>query len=73
MQSRWGSFAESVANIAIGFAISLAAQVIIFPMFGLYASHRDHLLIGLCFTVVSLARSYMLRRLFNSMHARSRQ
>ena len=72
MQTRWGSFIEATANIVIGFIIAIAAQVIIFPMFGIYASAQDHILIGLCFTAVSLARSYLLRRFFNAIQCFNR-
>lgn len=41
------------------------AQAAVFPLFGLHASAGQHLAIGAIFTVVSLARSYALRRLFN--------
>ena len=69
MQSRRHSALESVANVAIGYVVAIAAQIVIFPWFGIYASASDHLLIGLAFTAVSLARSYALRRLFNRWHA----
>ena len=65
MQSRRHSAIEAVANVAIGYAVAIAAQIVIFPWFGIHASTSDHLLIGLAFTVVSLIRSYALRRLFN--------
>jgi len=67
MQSRWGSFIEATVNIVIGYVTAIAAQIVIFPMFGLYASHTQHLLIGLCFTAVSLVRSYLVRRFFNKI------
>lgn len=59
------SAAEAAANIAIGYAVAVAAQVVIFPLFDLHADMGDHLLIGALFTAVSLVRSYALRRLFN--------
>lgn len=68
-QPRHHSLIEAAANVAIGYAIAIAAQIVIFPLFGIYASTSDHLLIGLAFTVVSLARSYALRRLFNRWRA----
>lgn len=67
-QTRTHSAIEAVTNIAIGYAVAIAAQIVIFPLFGIHASARDHLLIGLAFTVVSLVRSYALRRLFNRWH-----
>lgn len=67
MQTRWGSFVEATVNIVIGYITAIAAQIVIFPMFGLYASTRDHLLIGFCFTAVSIVRLYLVRRLFNKI------
>lgn len=67
MQSRKGSAIEAVSNVAIGYLVALAAQAAIFPMFGLHASASEHMAIGGLFTIVSLVRSYLLRRLFNRM------
>jgi hypothetical protein len=64
-QSRRSSLFESLFNIAIGYTVAVAAQALIFPLFGLYPPLVDNLLIGACFTVVSLVRSYLIRRLFN--------
>lgn len=60
---------EAAANVAIGYGVAVAAQVAVFPWFGLHASLSDNLLIGAVFTVVSLVRSYFLRRLFNYLHS----
>ena len=68
-QSRLGSFMEACANVAIGYVVAIAAQAAIFPLFGIYAPMSDHLLIGAFFTVVSLVRSYLLRRAFNALKA----
>ncbi len=66
MQTRIMSLVESVANIIVGFAVAVITQLLVFPLFGLAASLSDNLIIGLIFTVVSLCRSYALRRLFNA-------
>lgn len=67
-QSRLHSAIESVANVAVGYGVAVATQIAVFPLFGLHASMSDNLLIGAIFTVVSLARSYTLRRVFNRWH-----
>lgn len=64
-QSRKHSAFEAIANVLIGYGVSLVAQIIIFPLFGVRASLAQNIGIGLAFTVVSLVRSYGLRRLFN--------
>ena len=68
-QTRKMSAIESVANVAVGYGIAVATQVAVFPLFGLHASLADNLAIGAVFTVVSLARSYVLRRVFNRIRA----
>lgn len=69
-QSRRHSALESVANIAIGYVVAIAAQTAIFPLFGIHIRFGDDLAIGAAFTVVSLIRSYILRRTFNAWHSK---
>lgn len=69
-QSRAGSVAESMANVAIGYGISCAANVVVLPLFGYHVTAGDALGIGLIFTLISLARSYVLRRVFNQFTTR---
>jgi hypothetical protein len=61
------SMLEAVANVAVGYGIAVATQAVVFPLFGLQASLSDNLFIGGVFTVVSIARSYCLRRLFEAL------
>ena len=71
-QTRLGSLIEALFNIVVGFSINFAANLWLIPMFvtgndGLPA-HVDMLAnwwMGCAFTVISLIRSYSLRRLFN--------
>ena len=65
MQSRMMSAVEASANVAIGYLVSVAANLLILPLFGYDVSVADSFAIGLAFTVVSLVRSYALRRAFN--------
>lgn len=65
MQSRLHSAIESTANVVVGYLVALLSQISIFPWFGIAVSLTDNLLIGAWFTVISLARSYVLRRWFN--------
>jgi hypothetical protein len=71
MQSRWMSLLEAVTNIAVGFGVAVLTQVLVFPLFGLSVSLGENLGIGAVFTVVSLIRSFALRRAFNALVARS--
>ncbi len=70
MQSRRWSLLESIANVLVGYGIAVATQIVVFPWFGLHASTSENLGIGAVFTVVSLVRSYALRRVFNALHLR---
>ncbi len=67
MQSRTMSLIEALANVLVGYGVAVTTQTVVFPLFGLHASLDQNLAIGLIFTVVSLVRSYMLRRLFNHL------
>ena len=63
-QSRFMSLAEAVTNVAVGYGLAVVTQIIVFPWFGLEAELGEHMAIGMAFVGVSLARSYLLRRLF---------
>lgn len=69
-QSRLMSAVESGVNVAVGFGIAVATQAVVFPIFGLHASTSEHLAIGAVFTVVSVIRSYCLRRVFEAIRVR---
>lgn len=67
-QTKTGSFAEAWANIAIGFGINFAANMLILPLFGFHGlTLGKNFIIGLLYTVISLLRSYVLRRWFNGL------
>jgi len=66
-QTKTGSLIEAAANIAVGFAINWCANMLVLPMFGLKVSAGTAFHIGLVFTVISLVRSYVLRRWFNGL------
>jgi len=68
MQTRFQSFIESLANIAIGYGVALGAQLLVFPLFSINIPMSSNIAIGIIFTLVSLVRSYALRRFFNWLH-----
>ena len=72
-QSRLASFVEAWANIAVGFGINFAANLVVLPWFGFAVTAGDAFGIGLVFTAISLARSYVLRRWFNGLWWGNRQ
>lgn len=65
MQTKRQSFIESLTNVAVGYSISLLSLFIIFPLLGIESSTPKNLLITLYFTLLSIVRSYVLRRFFN--------
>jgi len=62
-----GSIVEAWANIAVGFSINYCANLLIFPLFGMHISPGNNFLMGMMYTMISLARSYVLRRWFNGL------
>jgi hypothetical protein len=65
MKQSWiMSMAEAAANVVVGYVLAIATQIVMFPWFGIETGLAEHLTIGLAFVGVSLARGYLLRRLF---------
>lgn len=65
-QTRLGSFIEACINVAIGFSINFVANLLILPLIGFHISVSQNLFIGVLYTVISVCRSYVIRRWFNS-------
>jgi hypothetical protein len=68
-QSRRMSLIEAITNVAVGYALAVATQIVVFPWFGLHPSLGENLAIGSVFTGISLIRGYVLRRLFQAVTA----
>jgi hypothetical protein len=65
-QSRTDSFMEAMVNVVIGLVISTIANHIILPLtLGVTPTLGQNVVIGAAFTVISLIRSYAIRRAFN--------
>jgi hypothetical protein len=69
-QSREMSLVEAMTNVVAGYGLAIMTQSIVFPMFGLWMSMGQNLVIGAIFTAVSIIRSYGLRRLFEAIRVR---
>ncbi|TQE92800.1 MAG: hypothetical protein FKY71_19080, partial [Spiribacter salinus] len=65
-QSRTMSMVEAATNVVVGYVLAIVTQIVVFPWFGIEAALGEHLAIGLVFVVVSLARGYLLRRVFET-------
>lgn len=65
-QSRLASFIEAIANTIIGFFISVTAQWFMFLWLGIKATPMQFIWLSIAMTVLSVARSYFLRRMWNA-------
>lgn len=72
-QTKFGSFVESWANIVVGFGINFFANLYVLPRFGFDVTMSQAFGIGIIFTVISLVRSYVLRRWFNGLKFGNRE
>lgn len=65
-QTRMGSLIEACINVLIGFWINFGFNLLILPAVGLpQPTFAQNFAMGVLFTVVSVARSYAIRRYFN--------
>lgn len=63
LQTRLESLTEALINIAIGFFINFWGNWFILPLVGFTTlTVKDNFVIGLLFTVISVARQYAIRR-----------
>ena len=66
MQTKKHSLIESFSNVAIGYFVALLSQLLVFPLFDIYIPLSDNMAIGAWFTMISIARSYTIRRWFTN-------
>ena len=64
-QTRAHSMIEAFANTIVGIALSLAAVQWVFPIFGVRMSLAENFIATGIMTILSVIRSYALRRFFN--------
>lgn len=65
-QSRRMSLIEAITNVAVGYALAVATQIVVFPWFGLHPNLGENFALGGIFTAITLIRGYTLRRLFEA-------
>lgn len=71
-QTKLGSLYETLINVVIGFGINFVANMLILPTVHCEISAGQNFYIGTLFTVISVVRSYVIRRWFNAkLHALS--
>lgn len=69
-QRRHHSLLEVVSNTAVGFIGSYWLGFLVLPLLGFEVTHASNFIIVSIFTVWSIARGYMMRRLFNLLHTK---
>ena len=67
-QSRLQSFSETLVTVFSGFLLAWAVWIWVMPWLGFHASYAESFGITVLFTVVSIIRSYVVRRAFNWLH-----
>ena len=67
-QSRRHSMLEAIINVVVGFSINFLLNMLVFPLFGWQISAAQNIALGVIYTVISIIRSYSLRRAFNRWH-----
>lgn len=58
------SLVESIFNIVVGFLVAYGGNIFILPFFGMPFSWANFGYIGALFTLLSLIRSFVIRRVF---------
>jgi len=69
-QSKKASRVEVVCNQVFGYLIALLTWTVVSWVMEIDTSMTDNILITSIFTVVSMIRSYYMRRLFNYLHVK---
>jgi len=68
MQSKKYSALEAVTNVIVGYMVAVASQEVLYPFFNIETTTSQNMILAGWFTVISLARSYILRRAFNRIN-----
>lgn len=63
-QTKRASMVEVLLNVSIGYGVALLSQIVVFPWFSIHISISANIGIGLVFTVISIVRSFVVRRFF---------
>ena len=66
MQTKRQSLIETLTSVFVGWLIGVILNMLVLPLFDYDVSLTDGVLISIIFTAVSVVRSYVVRRIFNS-------
>lgn len=65
-QTKLGSLYEALISTLVGFVVSMSASPIVYPIFGHSFTFAQNVGITVIFTLLSVARGYVVRRWFNA-------
>jgi len=65
------SLVEAATNVVVGYGVAVVTQILIFPIFGVHTTLAQNLKMGAVFTIVSIGRSFALRRVFEEIRIAS--
>ena len=66
MQSKRESMIETLTSVFVGWLIGVILNLTVLPLFDYNITVIDSLWVSIIFTAVSVIRSYVIRRFFNS-------
>ena len=69
LQTRGMPLIEAAANVVAGYGLAVGGPLLIFRLVGVETTLRQSLQIGALFTLLSVLRSYAIRRLFEHLGA----
>jgi hypothetical protein len=68
MQTKSMSMIEAITNTLVGFVMSILLQLMMTSALSIQMSLDQNLIMSLVFTVASVARGYLVRRMFLKLH-----
>ena len=69
-QSKRMSVLEAVFATATSYCVAIGSQLLIYPHFGITITMAQNFGLAGAFTLISLVRGYLVRRVFNRIHTR---
>jgi hypothetical protein len=64
MQTRSMSMIEAITNTLVGFVMSILLQLMMTSVLSIQMSLDQNIIMSLVFTIASVARGYLVRRMF---------
>lgn len=68
MQTKSMSMIEAITNTLVGFVMSILLQLLMTSALSIQMSLDQNIIMSLVFTVASVARGYLVRRMFLKLH-----